>query len=289
MNDIITLQNGNAICKISTMGAELVSYVVDGEERIWQGAEGFWAGKAPVLFPICGRLLGGSYTYERNPYTIKTHGFLKSSKFTVVNQEKSTATFLLESSEETLKDYPFEFKFRMMYKLTETSLGIYFIIENHSQKEMYYSVGCHEGYALEGDLDEYYVAFDNDEGSIDRTVLEDNFTTTKKEKITLYGNRLKLTDYFKQENYGDSMVVYPIKSKRVTLMRGDEEKLSVYYNDFESLVLWTQVGAKFICIEPWNGMPDAVDTDHSLENKVSIKKLAPNQSITLYHSITISK
>ena len=287
MSEIITLQNGNATIQISTKGAELISYVVDGVEKIWQGAEGFWAGKAPVLFPICGRLLGGSYTYEGKEYVIKTHGFLKAAEFTLVNQEKSSATFLLESTEETLKDYPFEFKFRMMYKLSESSLGIYFIIENHSNKEMLYSVGCHEGYALEGDLDEYYIAFEDDFNAIDRTILEDNFTTTKKEVISLTENRLKLTDYFKQENYGESMVVYPIKSKRVTLMRGDEEKLSVYYNDFESLVLWTQVGAKFICIEPWNGMPDAIDTDHTLENKVAIKKLKPNESTTLYHSITI--
>ena len=287
MNDIITLTCGNSICKISTKGAELVSYVVDGVEKIWQGADGFWVGKAPVLFPICGRLNGGYYTYGGKEYIIKTHGFLKSMDFTVVNQEKSTATFLLESNEDTLKEYPFEFKFRMLYKLTDTSLGVYFIVENHSNKEMLYSVGCHEGYALEGDLDEYYIAFEEDENVIDRTILVDNFTTADIEKITLMGNRLKLTDYFKQENYGDSMVVYPIKSKRVTLMRGDEEKLSVYYADFESLVLWTQVGAKFICIEPWNGMPDATDTDHSLENKVAIKKLEPNGSITMYHSITI--
>ena len=203
-------------------------------------------------------------------------------------EEKSTATFLLESNEETLKSYPFEFKFRVMYKLLENSLGVYFFIENHSNKTMYCSVGCHEGYALKGDLSEYYIAFDKDENSIARTVLEDNFTTTKKEVISLSGNRLKLTDYFKKENYGDSMVIAPIKSKRVTLMRGDEEELSVYYKDFENLVLWTQVGANFICIEPWNGLPDTVDTDHSIENKVAVQKIQPKSSITFYHNITIA-
>ena len=287
MSKIITLQNGSTVCKISTIGAEILSLTVNGEEKMWQGAEGFWAGKAPILFPICGRLLGGYYTYEGARYEIKTHGFFKALETEVVNEEKSTATFLLESNEETLKEYPFEFKFRVMYKLLENSLSVYFFVENHSDKTMLYSVGCHEGYALKGDLSEYYIAFEEDENSIDRTILEDNFTTTKKEVISLSGNRLKLTDYFKKENYGDSMVVAPIKSKRVTLMRGDEEELSVYYKDFESLVLWTQVGANFICIEPWNGLPDAVDTDHSLENMVAVKKLQPKTSVTLYHSITI--
>lgn len=287
MSEIIKLQNGDAVCQISTKGAELVSYEVAGEEKIYQGKEGFWAGKAPVLFPNCGRLVGGFYTYNGNRYEINTHGFLKSSEFTVVNQEKSTATFLLESNEETLKSYPFEFKFRIMYKLSESSLGIYFIIENHSNYDMYYSVGCHEGYTLKGDLSEYYISFEEDSGEIYHNVLRDNFTTTDKVKIPLNGSDLKLTDYFVKENDGDSLVIYPVKSKRVTLKRGDEEELSVYYKDFESLVLWTQYGAPFICIEPWNGMPDAVDTDHSIENKVAIKKLEKNSSITLYHSITI--
>lgn len=287
MSEIIKLQNGDAVCQISTKGAELLSFEVAGEEKIYQGKEGFWAGSAPVLFPICGRLVGGFYTYDGNRYETKAHGFLKSSNFTVVNQEKSTATFLLESNEETLKEYPFEFKFRIMYKLSECSLGIYFIIENHSSTPMYYSVGCHEGYALKGDLSEYYISFEEDENEVYHNLLIDNFTTTQKIKIPLSGNLLKLTDYFKKENDGDSMVIYPVKSKRVTLKRGDEEELSVYYKDFESLVLWTQYGAPFICIEPWNGMPDAVDTDHSIENKVAIKKLEPNASTTLYHNITI--
>ena len=59
MSEIIKLQNGDAVCQISTKGAELISYEVAGEEKIYQGKEGFWAGSAPVLFPICGRRVGG--------------------------------------------------------------------------------------------------------------------------------------------------------------------------------------------------------------------------------------
>ncbi len=287
MSKIVKLENGNAVCEISTKGAELVSYKVAGDEKIYQGKEGFWAGKAPVLFPVCGRIVDGFYTYNGSRYEINAHGFLKYSEFTVVNQEKSTATLLLESNGETLKEYPFEFKFRIMYKLSENSLGIYFIIENHSNTEMYYSVGCHEGYSLKGDLSKYFISFEEDTNEVYHNVLKDGFITADKVKIPLNGNDLKLVDYFTKENDGESLVIYPVKSKRVTLKRGEEEVLSVYYKDFESLVLWSQYDAPFICIEPWNGMPDAVDTDHSIENKVAIKKLEKNSSITLYHSITI--
>lgn len=287
MSEIITLRNGDAVCQISTKGAEIQSLTVNGEEKIWQGQEEFWKGKAPILFPVCGRLLDGYYNFEGNSYQMKAHGFFRNSETVVVNQEKSTATFLLEASEETLKIYPFKFKFRVMYKLSNCSLAVYFFIENHSDKVMYYSVGCHEGYALKGDLSEYYIRFEDDTNKIVRSVYEDNFTTNKTEDVMLYKNRLKLTDFFKKENYGDSLAVSSIKSKKVTLMHGDEEELSVYYNDFENLILWTQFGAKFICIEPWNGIPDAIDGDHDLENKLAIKKLEPNSAVSFYHNITI--
>ncbi len=287
MADIITLKNGNSVCKISTLGAELISYSVNGKEKIWQGGGKFWAGKSPILFPVCGRLVDGFYNYEGNRYPLNAHGFIRNSNFSVVNCETQTATFLFESNEDTLKIYPFEFKFRVMYKLSKTSLGVYFIIENHSKVDMYYSAGCHEGYALSGDLSEYALSFDGGESEIQNTILKNNFTTTQKESIKLVDGTLKLSDYFTQDNDGDSLIIENVNSKRVTLLRDGNEEISVYFGDFNHLVLWTQYGAPFFAIEPWNGLPDAVDTNHELSEKLSIEKLSPNESKTLYHSITV--
>lgn len=287
MSNIITLKNGNAVCKISTLGAELISYVVDGKEKIWQGGEGFWAGKSPILFPVCGRILDGFYLYKGNRYELKAHGFVRNSEFSVVNEETSTATFLLENSDELKALYPFDFKFRVMYKLSETSLKIYFAIENHSEEEMPYSVGCHEGYALEGDLSEYTLSFEEDENVILNTITKNNYTSPDKKEIKLDKNELNLSSYFTKDNDGDSLIVEDIKSKRVTLKRNGEDCLSVYFNDFKHLVLWTQYGAKFLAIEPWNGLPDAFDTNHELSTKLSIEKLPSKSTKTVYHSITV--
>lgn len=286
MSKIITLKNGSSSCEISTLGAELRSYIVDGKERIWQGAEGFWAGRSPILFPVCGRLLNGFYTCDGKRYDMRAHGFIKASEFEVVNEEQSTATFLYESNVESLKLYPYNFKFRVMYKLTGESLKIYFIVENHSNEKMYYSVGCHEGYTISSDLKDYYLTFDGGEEEISTTVMANNFTTPNKEMVKLSKNGLKLSDYFREDNNGDSVVIENIKSKRVSLVKDGEEELSVYFNDFKHLVLWTQYGAKFFAIEPWNGLPDAFDTNNDLKTKLAIETLEPGESKTLYHSIT---
>ena len=50
---------------VSSLGAELMSIVKrDGEiEYLWQGDKKYWGGRAPNMFPICGRLFEGKYKY----------------------------------------------------------------------------------------------------------------------------------------------------------------------------------------------------------------------------------
>ena len=38
----------------NTLGGELVSYKLDGQEYVWQGLPEYWASHAPVLFPTVG-------------------------------------------------------------------------------------------------------------------------------------------------------------------------------------------------------------------------------------------
>lgn len=38
-------------------------------------------------------------------------------------------------------------------------------------------------------------------------------------------------------------------------------------------LLWTKLGAKYICMEPWCGCQDFVDTDYGFKNKKGIIKL----------------
>ena len=71
---------------IDKLGAEIVSIATLGEEiekeYIWQGDEKYWMGHAPVMFPICGRLYNGEYTYLGKTYTLPNHGFARKSEFT---------------------------------------------------------------------------------------------------------------------------------------------------------------------------------------------------------------
>ena len=62
---IQTIENEFLIVQINDTGAELVSLKSKktGIEYLWQGDAKYWKGRSPVLFPICGRLYKGKYTF----------------------------------------------------------------------------------------------------------------------------------------------------------------------------------------------------------------------------------
>ena len=288
MSEIITIKNEYLTVKISTYGAEISSIInnKNGEELIWQGGGGFWGGKAPNLFPVCGCIVDEYYTYKDKKYEMKAHGFGWTSEYEVVNAEKTQATFMLSANSETKKVYPFDFNFKILFKLNKNSLGVYYIVENISNEEMYFNVGCHESYNLKGDFKDYTVEFADDGELVKNTLAVDDYIGYETEDIKLIDGKLSLADFFIQERDGKSVIIDGVKSKRATLYRKDEEVISIYYNDFEHMVLWTEFGAPFIAIEPWNGLPDLYDTNHKIEEKKSIDKVEAKSSKTFYHNIT---
>ena len=60
------LENEQLRVVIDDHGAELNSIIEKstGTEYLWQGDERYWTGQAILLFPICGRLVEGRYTYK---------------------------------------------------------------------------------------------------------------------------------------------------------------------------------------------------------------------------------
>ncbi len=288
----VIIKNDCLEVEISPLGAEMIKIKYNGEDKLWCGDESIWKGHSPILFPICGRLLNGYFIYNDKKYELAPHGVAKSSVFEVVSQEKTQATFLISSNEETKNVYPFDFNFRVHFKLSGNKICIYYIVENLSQSVMYFNVGCHEAYALNDSMEKYSINFSEND-SLDNLVYGPNMMEYDSLKIALEDGNLPLSlDYFvgEFENKGrtvkkDSIILENIKSKEVSLLKNNEEIMSIYFRDFDNLVIWTK-SDRYIAIEPWNGMPDYFDTDHKLENKKHIDKLEKGQTKSFYHSIS---
>jgi galactose mutarotase-like enzyme len=261
---------------IDSHGAELKSLKLlkNNEEFMWNADPKFWGRTSPVLFPIVGGLKDGKYSYHGTTYEMEQHGFARDNKFEVIFHERSKVVFLLNSNEETLKKYPFEFKFYMEYNLKNGSLSIEYRVENLSREEMYFSVGAHPAFSIptdgETEISDYYLEFEKKETA--RVFpLEGRNISRNTIKFLENSERIELReDLFKD----DALIFKNLDSKKVSLKcKKNTRVVTMDYSDFEYIAFWNKVGAEFLCLEPWNGIADFVDANGRLEEKDAIIKL----------------
>ena len=107
----IKLQSDNYQVLLNTLGAELNSYTdPSGKEYVWNSDPTYWLRSSPLLFPTVGNLRNGETVIKNHIYPMPKHGFCKESEFEVIEQTEDSVTFLLKTTENTLKFYPYNFE-----------------------------------------------------------------------------------------------------------------------------------------------------------------------------------
>ena len=281
---IITLKNEVLTVDISTKGAEIQKIEKDGVNYLWSGDPAVWACKAPILYPICGGLRDDKFTYDGKEYTMPKHGFAKLSEFSVEASSDTGAVFKYEGNETHDKNFPFCHEFRVKYFLEGKSLKVTYHVTNKDNKTMYFSVGAHEGYATRGGIEDYSIVFDKEE-TLDSYILDGNLLEHNTLRIMENSKVLPLKyDFFKV----DAIVFKHINSRKVTLKHNNSDyALSVEFPGHDFFVLWTKPGAEYICIEPWCGVQDPVDSDYNIINKEGIVSLDAGKVFEATHIITV--
>ena len=118
------LKKSNVEIEVLNDGAELVSLKVNGKEQMWDRNPEYWAKTSPVLFPFIGTIKDGYYSYNGKEYAMDTrHGFARDMQFNLSNKGEDFLEFLLSSSTETLKKYPFEFEFYIEVSISKKCSG----------------------------------------------------------------------------------------------------------------------------------------------------------------------
>lgn len=248
---LYVLKNRHTQIKVSDLGAEMISVIVDGKERLWQNANGAWAGHAPLLFPVCGHFgckVGGKV------YPMPPHGFAKDMLFTAEKQTGSRLVFSLSSSEETKKFYPYDFVYRMEYRLNGKKLTIVHTVENPSGRPLYFACGGHESYLIEKGISDYKLVFPYTETFVHRPHNEEGYLTGARETLGV-GNELILPDNYLQNSV--TVILENLKSERLRLCENNGTPIAdVTFKGFHNLLLWRPENGKVVCIEPWSNLPD---------------------------------
>ncbi|UQD56848.1 aldose 1-epimerase family protein [Flavobacterium sp. K5-23] len=278
-----TLTQGKFSAVINHKGAELISFKKNSKEYIWNGNPEFWAKHSPVLFPIVGTLKDNTYSYNETEYHLSRHGFARDMLFERVDHKENSATFSLKSNEITLKQYPFEFELLIIYTLQQSSLCIQYKVINNTNSKMPFSIGAHPAFSLAGTFDDYSLQFEKEE-TLEYHLLENGLITNQIKKINLKDRMIPLKyQLFKD----DALVFKKLESKTVTILENNSPILRVNFEDFPNLGIWTLENAPFLCIEPWFGYSNTIESSGDLFEKEGIQLLDSSESFEAKFSINI--
>jgi len=269
---IITITNNKISASIDSLGAELIRLEKDSKNYIWTVDETYWNKTSPILFPIVGRLKNDTYRIENKTYELPRHGFARNLEFQIVNQTESSVVFVLESNSETLKNYPFEFQLELEYKLVGNELIMKYSVENKLKATMPFSIGAHPAFVIENSFSDYSLKFNQTEEFISYELDNEQFSNSFR-KINSENGQINL-NYSLFEK--DALVFKHLKSNELILLNKNKPVLSVQFEGFPYLGIWTKPNAPFLCIEPWCGLADNSNHNGNFIEKEGIQLLEKN-------------
>lgn len=287
------IQNDFLKVGVHSKGAELCSIVKKqtGREYIWQANPDIWANHAPILFPIVGGLKNGSYSYEGKEFHLPRHGFVRNNTNIILTEStENSLTFSLTHSEETHKNYPFQFYLEITYFLEKNNLTVTHKVINPGEKHLYFSVGGHPAFNVpltEGEeYEDHYLEFDRNLKLETNLLTEEGLISSRTKRVTENGRRIDLhKDLFNK----DALIFRNINSKNVALVSKNSGKiLSVEFDDFKDLGIWAKPAASFVCIEPWLGHADLENTTGDIKTKEGIIELMPSLEFSASYTILIA-
>jgi galactose mutarotase-like enzyme len=280
-----TIFNSELSATINHKGAELVSLKENNSSReyIWEGNPIFWGKQSPILFPIVGTLKNDSYTYRNNPYSLSRHGFARDMIFNLIDSTENMVILSLSSNAVTKERFPFEFELRIIYTLHFSTLNVYYQVINKSFDIMPFSIGGHPAFALPKKFEAYSLQFETDE-NLTCYQLKNDLLSEKTKQIDLVKNRLPLT-YSLFEN--DALIFKKLKSKQIQILETGIPILNFAFKDYPNFGIWTKINARFICLEPWVGYSDVLNTTGNILEKEGIQLLESNYSKEFKYSIEI--
>jgi galactose mutarotase-like enzyme len=298
---IHTIKNNKLQLSVKQIGAEICSIksIHSKKEYIWDAKPDIWGNHAPILFPIVGALKDGKYKYKGIEYALPQHGFMRFNKHVeMIDQTDNYLAFSLKENEETLKVYPFKFAFFTSYFLEEYTICIKHQVHNTGNETLLFSVGTHPAFKCpineNEQYEDYYLEFKKEENSVSHCIENGLIGKQTKEVFenninSMSGSKVKSNINMHPQLFSDNALVFKdLKSTSISLKsKKSDQSVKISFKGFPYMGIWAKPNAQFVCIEPWLGIADSVDSDQNLENKEGIIKLEPNKWFNAKYYIEI--
>lgn len=163
-------------------------------------------------------------------------------------------------------------------------------IKNPSHKEdLWFSVGGHPAFkvplAAGTAYTDYYLEFNKKENAPRWPITKDGLIGAVPQPLLQDTRVLPLT---KELFAKDALVLMQFASDSMALRSGKTPRgLRIDFPGFPFLGIWAAPNADFVCIEPWCGVADNVETDQQLTEKEGINRLEPGGSFERTWTLTL--
>lgn len=286
------IENNTIKISVDSLGAELQSIEgVNGINYLWNGNPEYWAGRAPILFPIVGALRGGRAVSAEGEINLSRHGFARNLEWSLEKEEQDRLTYLLTSNPETKAAYPYDFRLRVSYILGDSSVTTAFEICNTGEKTMPFCIGGHPAFNVplveDEDFEDYFIKFEKPEVADCPFVdLEHGLILNKRRRILDNSDQFQINhDLFQI----DALVFDNLKSRSVKLFSKKSGRgVRMDFDGMDYFAVWTPLKkSRFICLEPWTGTATLESEDDVFENKRGVCMLNPGKETTVSFTVSI--
>lgn len=279
----------------SKFGGELVSFKLNGIERIHQGEECvdengkvFWKRHSPVLFPTVGKLKKNQTIINGKTYEMPQHGFARDLEFEPITKLDNFHSYVLKSNKNTITKFPFEFELYTTYRSYEKKITTIYKVINTGDGTMPFGIGGHPAFKINiEDLnnENYYLEFEENEEKIHFLYLVDGLIGTEYARNPMIDK--KTIPITKTTFNNDALIMKGITSKKISLKKKSTRKvvLTVDFTGFPYLAIWSKPNAPFICIEPWMATADTVKSSGVFTQKTDIIVLKPNEEFECKYTV----
>ena len=166
----------------SKFGGELISFKLNGEEKIHQGKDCidengkiYWKRHSPILFPVVGKLKKNQTIIGGRTYEMPQHGFARDLEFEPLTKLDNFHSYMLKSNKYTLSRYPYDFELYTTYRIDENKLTTIYKVINTGITNMPFGIGGHPAFKI--DIEQlkkgnYYLEFEEKEEKLQQRFIE---------------------------------------------------------------------------------------------------------------------
>lgn len=213
-------------------------------------------------FPICGRLerqgIRNAYLYNGKLFELPMHGFARYKSWKVTDAGNHYIHLTLRDDEETRQHYPFHFTVELHYEIAHRRLFCRQTYTNHGENRMPYYAGFHPYFLTPEDVRKKEVIL--------------NFSPRRR-----FRYNPQLTDLVGEQPLFNlpTSIANPEIHEQLTELGEDKEIHLEYpggdliqmaaegvedHHLFPYVQLFSPPNMPFICVEPWMGFPNAMNT-----------------------------